>query len=49
MQLISKGSGDISGSLKPESITGKIEFKNVSFSYPSKKEHLVLNDVNFII
>jgi len=33
--------------LKPTSIEGNIEFKNVSFGYPTKKEKLILNGVTF--
>lgn len=30
-------------------LNGEIEFKGVSFSYPSRKEYTVLNDLNFVI
>ena len=35
--------------LKPNMIFGKIEFKNIEFSYPSAKHKKVLNDLNLII
>jgi ABC-type multidrug transport system fused ATPase/permease subunit len=35
--------------LKPNIVSGKIEFKNINFSYPNSKNKKVLNDLNFII
>ena len=35
--------------LSPENIKGKIEFKNVYFSYPTKPDQLILKDLSFII
>ncbi|KAF2449191.1 leptomycin B resistance protein pmd1 [Karstenula rhodostoma CBS 690.94] len=32
---------------KPENIHGSVDFRNVSFTYPSRPEHPVLNDVSF--
>ena len=32
-----------------ENFLGKIEFKNVSFAYPSNPNHYIINDINFII
>ena len=32
---------------KPENVQGSVEFRNVSFTYPSRPEHPVLNDVSF--
>ena len=40
---------DNEGKKNPEKIKGKIEFKNVYFSYPTNPEKIVLNNVNFII
>ena len=49
LTIIASENTETSGNLKPKVIEGKIEFKNVSFAYPSKKEHLVLKNVSFII
>ena len=35
--------------ISPENIKGKIEFKNVTFSYPTKPEKLILKDLSFSI
>ena len=35
--------------LKPNNVTGKIEFKNIEFSYPNSKDNKVLQNLNFII
>ena len=36
------------GTYVPENgITGLVEFKNVSFSYPSREDKVVLKDINF--
>ncbi|KAJ4359509.1 uncharacterized protein N0V89_000064 [Didymosphaeria variabile] len=32
---------------KPDNVQGDVEFRNVSFTYPSRPEHPVLNDVSF--
>ncbi len=32
-----------------ENFLGKIEFKNVSFAYPSNPNHYIINNINFII
>ena len=32
-----------------ENFLGKIEFKNVSFAYPSNPNHYIINDINFVI
>ena len=37
------------GKIEPDNLKGKIEFKNVSFSYPTKPENKILNDISFII
>lgn len=36
-------------SKKPESFKGKIEFKNVTFAYPSRPDVIVFEDLSFII
>lgn len=38
-----------SGTPLPSNITGKLEFKNVSFRYPTRPEMLVLDSVSFTI
>ena len=35
--------------MRPEKISGKIEFKNVSFSYPTRKDIKVVRDLTFEI
>ena len=40
---------DNKGKINPENIKGKIEFKNVTFAYPTKPDIDVLKDVSFII
>ena len=35
--------------ISPYNIKGKIEFKNVTFSYPTKPDIIILNNVSFII
>ena len=40
---------DINGVLKPSSVSGDIEFKNVTFSFPQNKERIILRDVSFKI
>ena len=40
---------DNQGKIVPENLKGKIEFKNVTFSYPTKPEIDVLKNVSFII
>ena len=40
---------DNEGKIIPDNLKGKIEFKNVTFSYPTKPEIEVLKNVNFII
>ena len=37
------------GKIVPENLTGKIEFKHVTFAYPTKPDIEVLKDVSFII
>ena len=36
-----------SGSLKPDTVRGKVEFKDVTFSYPSRPTVPVLKGVSF--
>jgi len=38
-----------SGSYKPDSIRGEVEFQNVDFYYPSKPNVMVLRNLNFKI
>ena len=40
---------DNKGKIIPENIKGKIEFRNVTFAYPTKPDIDVLKNVNFII
>ena len=40
---------DNKGKIVPENIRGKIEFRNVTFAYPTKPDIDVLKDVSFII
>jgi len=35
--------------LKPETVEGNIEFKNLVFAYPTKKDKIILNGVSFTI
>lgn len=49
LHIIKTGKGELSGSVKPENMTGRIEFKNVTFAYPSKKNDKVLKNVSFEI
>ncbi|MCQ2817147.1 MAG: ATP-binding cassette domain-containing protein [archaeon] len=35
--------------VKPNNLKGKIEFKNVSFAYPTKPDHMILKNVNITI
>ena len=35
--------------ISPENIKGKIEFKNVTFSYPTKPDKIILKDLSFTI
>lgn len=37
------------GEYKPDKIKGKIEFKNVSFAYPSNPETKILKNINLTI
>lgn len=37
------------GGLKPEKKGGEIEFKNVSFAYPAKKDIPILKNVSFVV
>ena len=36
-----------SGTEKPDKLDGVVEFKNVSFSYPTRPDVKVLNDISF--
>ena len=47
-KIIKNNTEEISGTKKNE-IKGEIEFKNVSFSYPSKPDKVVLNNISFKI
>ena len=45
-----KNANNFESNLKPDSILGKIEFKNINFNYPNdKKKKQILNNLNFII
>jgi ATP-binding cassette subfamily B (MDR/TAP) protein 1 len=35
--------------LRPETVTGRIEFKNVRFAYPSRPSEIVLNNFDLVI
>ena len=35
--------------IKPQSFLGKIEFKNIEFSYPTASQKKILNNMNFVI
>ena len=37
------------GKMEPDDLKGKIEFRNVTFSYPTKPENKILNDISFVI
>ena len=37
------------GKIEPDNLRGKIEFRNVTFAYPTKPDVDVLKDVNFVI
>ena len=37
------------GTLGPDRLEGRIEFRNVSFAYPSRPDSLVLRDVSFSV
>ncbi|NXJ72836.1 TAP2 protein, partial [Rostratula benghalensis] len=39
--------GDTGGTRAPSTLRGHIAFQNVSFAYPTRPEHLVLQDVSF--
>ena len=39
----------LDSNLKPNTIFGEIEFKNIEFSYANSKQKKILNDLNFII
>jgi len=40
---------DNQGKIEPDNMRGKIEFRNVTFAYPTKPEIDVLKDVSFVI
>ena len=40
---------DNMGKIEPDNLRGKIEFRNVTFAYPTKPDIDVLKDVNFVI
>ena len=37
------------GKINPKDIKGKIEFKNVNFSYPTKPNQIIFKDLNFVV
>ena len=38
-----------SDGVKPENFVGRIEFKNVTFSYPTRKDEVIFEDLNLVI
>jgi len=49
LNLIRSKEVEHSGSYKPDSIRGEVEFQNVYFAYPSKPNIMVLKNLNFKI
>ena len=47
--LIPPFSDDNKGKITAMNINGKIEFKNVSFAYPTRPDNIILKNVSFII
>ena len=47
--VIETGDEEACGTFDPTNFKGRIEFKNVSFAYPSSPEHLVVQDLSFEI
>lgn len=47
LNLMKNSEGEKHGSMIPNNFRGQIEFKNVTFSYPSKKELNVLRNISF--
>lgn len=47
IDLLKNSKEEESGSLKPDEIKGDIEFRGVTFAYPSKKTLQVLKNVSF--
>ena len=41
--------GEAKNIVRPESLKGRIEYRNISFNYPLNEDSLVLNDVSFVI
>jgi len=41
--------GEARNIVRPESLKGRIEYRNISFNYPLNEDSLVLNDVSFVI
>lgn len=48
-EILEKPTQEIVTGMRPEKISGKIEFKNVSFSYPTRKDIKVVRDLTFEI
>ena len=40
---------DNKGKIVPDNLKGKIEFRNVTYVYPTKPDIVVLKNINFII
>ncbi len=48
-EILEKQSQELTAGLKPEKILGKIEFTNVNFSYPSRKDINVIKNLSFSV
>ena len=49
VSLINPFKDDNDKNISAENIKGKIEFKNVYFSYPTRPEQVILKDVSFVV
>lgn len=48
-KLIKENDPETCGSQKPGTLRGEIEFKNITFSYPSKPDQVILKNLSFKI